>query len=262
VGRTLRCSKGFPGFRRPECERGGPPTGNFARAPPGGVVERTPPASRAPVRPVSATASPTPSAPPRLPCAPWFAAALLLAPTLLPAQAAARVVEWAAMETEAVDALQQYLRINTSNPPGNELASARWLKAFPEKEGIEARLLDTVELGAGRAHPLRAAQGERAHARHRPRAARGGGPVTPACWAVPAFEGAVKDGHVYGRGALDRKGKGSRASWHCWNAILRNTISITGLQGSPKTKVIPAETWAGLDVRLLPNERPEDMIAT
>jgi acetylornithine deacetylase/succinyl-diaminopimelate desuccinylase-like protein len=47
-----------------------------------------------------------------------------------------------------------------------------------------------------------------------------------------------------------------------WNAILRNTISLTGLQGSNKTNVIPAEATAELDIRLLPDQSPEAMIAT
>jgi acetylornithine deacetylase/succinyl-diaminopimelate desuccinylase-like protein len=47
-----------------------------------------------------------------------------------------------------------------------------------------------------------------------------------------------------------------------WNAILRNTISLTGLTGSNKTNVIPAEASAEIDIRLLPDQRPEDMIAT
>src|SRR5207248_6211468 len=37
-----------------------------------------------------------------------------------------------------------------------------------------------------------------------------------------------------------------------YNALLRNTISITGLTGSDKTNVIPPLARAGLDVRLLP----------
>ncbi|HEX4634491.1 MAG TPA: peptidase dimerization domain-containing protein, partial [Gemmatimonadales bacterium] len=39
-----------------------------------------------------------------------------------------------------------------------------------------------------------------------------------------------------------------------WNAILRNTISETGLSGSNKTNVIPAEATAELDIRLLPDQ--------
>jgi acetylornithine deacetylase/succinyl-diaminopimelate desuccinylase-like protein len=46
-----------------------------------------------------------------------------------------------------------------------------------------------------------------------------------------------------------------------YNAILRNTISITALKGSDKTNVIPPEASAELDVRLLPGERPADFLA-
>lgn len=45
-----------------------------------------------------------------------------------------------------------------------------------------------------------------------------------------------------------------------YDAILRNTISITVLEGSDKTNVIPAEAGAELDVRLLPGERPADFV--
>src|SRR6185503_838205 len=47
-----------------------------------------------------------------------------------------------------------------------------------------------------------------------------------------------------------------------WNAILRNTISLTGLQGSNKTNVIPAEASADIDIRLLPDTDPQQMMAT
>jgi acetylornithine deacetylase/succinyl-diaminopimelate desuccinylase-like protein len=42
-----------------------------------------------------------------------------------------------------------------------------------------------------------------------------------------------------------------------WNAILRNTISLTGLQGSNKVNVIPAEATADIDIRLLPDTDPK-----
>src|SRR5206468_6491074 len=41
-----------------------------------------------------------------------------------------------------------------------------------------------------------------------------------------------------------------------YNALLRNTISITGLKGSDKTNVIPPVASAALDVRLLPAQEP------
>ena len=45
-----------------------------------------------------------------------------------------------------------------------------------------------------------------------------------------------------------------------YDAILRNTVSITMLKGSDKTNVIPPEASAELDVRLLPGERPADFV--
>src|SRR6185436_9170263 len=47
-----------------------------------------------------------------------------------------------------------------------------------------------------------------------------------------------------------------------WNAILRNTISLTGLQGSNKTNVIPPEASAEVDIRLLPDQNPDSVLAT
>jgi len=42
-----------------------------------------------------------------------------------------------------------------------------------------------------------------------------------------------------------------------YNALLRNTISITGLKGSDKTNVIPPVATAALDIRLLPGQDPQ-----
>ena len=137
------------------------------------------------------------------------ALALVCVPAILSAQAMpVRPIDWAGMQDEATDVLRQYLRINTTNPPGNELETARFLKSFLEKEGIEAQILDTVELGNGRANLYARLKGngsKRAIAlvQHMDVV-----PTTPAYWTVPAFSGEVKDGFIYGRGALDMKGEG------------------------------------------------------
>ncbi|HMH86378.1 MAG TPA: hypothetical protein VK529_10570, partial [Gemmatimonadaceae bacterium] len=63
-----------------------------------------------------------------------------------------RPVAWDALATEGTSILGDYLRVNTTNPPGNELAAARFLKAILDREGIETQILDTVELGPNRAN--------------------------------------------------------------------------------------------------------------
>src|SRR5215211_200982 len=77
-------------------------------------------------------------------------------PLALAAQGRAPVpkqsIDWPALEREGVTLLRDYLRVNTTNPPGNELEAARFLRDFLGKQGIEAQILDTTELGAGRAN--------------------------------------------------------------------------------------------------------------
>ena len=69
-----------------------------------------------------------------------------------PLAAQGPAIDYAALREETARRLSEYLRINTSNPPGNELAAARWLADVLAKEGIEGTILDTTELGAGRAN--------------------------------------------------------------------------------------------------------------
>jgi acetylornithine deacetylase/succinyl-diaminopimelate desuccinylase-like protein len=347
-----------------------------------------------------------------------------LLPTALGAQPRAPVprtpIDWPTIEREGVALLRDYLRLNSTNPPGNELEAARFLRDFLGKQGIEAQILDTAELGAGRANLYARVKGngsKRAIALvHHMDVV----PATASTWSVPPFSGELKDGFIYGRGALDMKSEGiaqlmavvalkrggvplardlvivanadeewgskgaltfadrhadllrdveflfteggsnsvrndtlrfrgigvseKRTFWQrltvrgtpshgsrptkdnpvprlvaaldrlakyetplhvtpgvdryfrdisrdyqgerrgwlqdvskaladprarewilsdvYWNAILRNTISLTGLQGSNKTNVIPPEASAEVDIRLLPDQDPDSMLAT
>ncbi|MGH7675496.1 MAG: M20/M25/M40 family metallo-hydrolase [Gemmatimonadales bacterium] len=113
--------------------------------------------------------------------------------------------DWSAITEEATELLSQYLRINTTNPPGNEIAAARWLAAVLEREGIAAQILEPRPGKANLYARLRGDGSER--------------PVillnhmdvvlaSPEFWQVDPFGGAVRDGQVWGRGALDMKGQG------------------------------------------------------
>jgi acetylornithine deacetylase/succinyl-diaminopimelate desuccinylase-like protein len=125
-----------------------------------------------------------------------------------PAPQPTHPIDWAAIDREGVQLLREYLRVNTTNPPGNELAGALFLKDFLAKEGIEAQILDTAELGGGRANLYARVKGsgtKRAVAmvQHVDVV-----PATPSSWTVPPFSGELRDGYVYGRGAIDMKGEG------------------------------------------------------
>jgi acetylornithine deacetylase/succinyl-diaminopimelate desuccinylase-like protein len=114
-------------------------------------------------------------------------------------------IDWPAVHAEALDILVRYLQFNTSNPPGNEKAAARWLGSKIEAEGIPCEYIETAPereavvarlSGDGSKRPLMLCNHTDVV------------PVEEAYWEMPAFEGVVKDGKVYGRGAVDMKGCG------------------------------------------------------
>jgi acetylornithine deacetylase/succinyl-diaminopimelate desuccinylase-like protein len=105
----------------------------------------------------------------------------------------------------AVELLTRYLQVDTTNPPGNEMRGALFLKDALEKEGIAATI---DEFAPGRANLVAVLPGS---GKKRPIVLMNHMdvvPADPARWSVPPFSGAVKDGRLYGRGAVDMKGEG------------------------------------------------------
>ena len=137
----------------------------------------------------------------------YFAIALAL--TLpLAARAQGGPIDWPALARETQQVLADYLRVNTTNPPGNELAGARFLKAILEREGIEAQILDSTELGPNRANLYARLKGNGSKKAialvHHIDVV----PAAAAYWSVDPYGGVMKDGYLWGRGALDMKGQG------------------------------------------------------
>ncbi|MBI2346729.1 MAG: M20/M25/M40 family metallo-hydrolase [Deltaproteobacteria bacterium] len=113
---------------------------------------------------------------------------------------------WEAVYREATEYLQQLLRIDTTNPPGNERAAIDWLAAMLQREGLTPMV---IEAAPGRANLV---------CRLSVAGPTDGGPllltshvdVVPAeaeKWTHPPFGGVIADGYLWGRGALDMKSK-------------------------------------------------------
>jgi acetylornithine deacetylase/succinyl-diaminopimelate desuccinylase-like protein len=108
-------------------------------------------------------------------------------------------------EDLAVELLRQYLQVDTTVPPGNELRGARFYQQVLEREGIAA---EVDEFAPGRANLLATLRGSGAR---RPLILMNHidvVPADPARWSVPPFSGAVRDGFIWGRGAQDMKTEG------------------------------------------------------
>lgn len=119
-------------------------------------------------------------------------------PVRLPAQAP---IDTTRLEDEAVRRTQEYLRINTTNPPGNEDRTMQFFARIFQQEGIP---FDTASSAPGRGNIWARLKGGSKPAlvilHHMD--------VVPAdarYWSVDPFAAVVKDGEIYGRGALDTK---------------------------------------------------------
>ena len=114
-------------------------------------------------------------------------------------------IDWNAVNAEALGHFVSYLRIDTSNPPGNEAPAARWLGAILEEAGIEVEYVGIQPEREAVFGWLRGSGEKRAMmlCNHTDVV-----PVEEAYWTKPAFEGLIENGRVYGRGAVDMKGCG------------------------------------------------------
>lgn len=113
--------------------------------------------------------------------------------------------DWNALGGEAAALLSQYLRINTTNPPGREMVAARWLAAVLRRDGIEAQVFEPAP---GKANLYARLRGDGSA---RPLVLLNHMDVvlaSPEYWQVDPFGGVTQGGYVWGRGALDMKGEG------------------------------------------------------
>lgn len=110
----------------------------------------------------------------------------------------------------AAQLLTQAIRLDTTNPPGDEEPLAALYVKTLKSHGVEAKLVRTPSAGSSRGRAL--AWGRvPGRGAGRPVVLLSHLDVVPASrqeWALPPFEGVVGGGSVVGRGALDAKGVG------------------------------------------------------
>jgi len=132
---------------------------------------------------------------------PKFAAALLL--LALPALAQDRYpVDWKKLEPEILDRFTTLLRIDTSNPPGNETRAAKVIQSMLEREGIAVKLFAS---DPNRANLVARIKGS---GRKRPILLMGHTDVVGVQrerWSVDPFAAVRKGDTIYARGANDDK---------------------------------------------------------
>ncbi len=126
-------------------------------------------------------------------------------PNPIPAHARLSADERSELFGEATALLQRLLRLNTTNPPGDEIIAARALKETLEADGLNPQILESAP---GRAN-LVCRRAAAAPMGLPPLLIAGHTDVVPAGdesrWTHPPFSGALADGFIWGRGAVDMK---------------------------------------------------------
>jgi len=134
----------------------------------------------------------------------------------------ARTQDWKTIETEALQTLQRYVRINTAVPPGDVSKAADLLQSILEREGIP---VTRYESGPGRSIIVARLKGT--------------GPAKPLMllhhmdvvpadasrWARDPFSAEIADGKLWGRGSFDMKGPGV-AHLYAFIALKRRNVPL------------------------------------
>ena len=132
--------------------------------------------------------------------------ALLAAGSLARALDTPAAPDFAAARDEVVNILSGFVRIDTSNPPGNETKGAEYLKSILDRDGITSEIF---EMERGRGNIVARLKG---NGKKKPILLMGHIDVVGVereKWTVDPFGGLVKEGYLYGRGSSDDKGMAS-----------------------------------------------------
>lgn len=111
-------------------------------------------------------------------------------------------LEWNPIRDEVVDILRGLLRLDTTNPPGNEILAAEYLADLLRKDGIEPTVLESKP---GRGNVVARLRGDGSAPPLLLMGHTDVVPVEPDKWSRPPFSGDLVDGVIWGRGATDMK---------------------------------------------------------
>jgi acetylornithine deacetylase/succinyl-diaminopimelate desuccinylase-like protein len=124
---------------------------------------------------------------------------------LCAAAAGAAEPDWVAIEKRALPFLQEYVRIESVNPPADTRSAAQLLKAELERNGFPVTLYESGP--KGQTNLVTRLKGR--DSSKKPLLLLNHFDVVPVdrkAWSVDPFGALIKDGFIWGRGTLDMKG--------------------------------------------------------
>lgn len=162
------------------------------------------------------------------------------------------------VEEEVTSLLSDLIRINTTNPPGNETEAAKYVAKTLEKDGFKCELFESAP-GRGSVITRLKGSGEKPSLlllSHLDVVA-----ANPKEWSVDPFSGLVKDGFVWGRGALDMKSM-TAIEIMVMKLLKRNRVKLKGdvILAATADEEKGGEAGAGWLVRHYPEKVRADYV--
>ncbi len=115
------------------------------------------------------------------------------------------MIDWDSVAQEAAQLLSVYLRIRSLNPPGDEREAAAFLAARLGERGFETQIYESGENRVNLTARLRGDGSRRPIVLYHHMDVVDADPTR---WTTDPFSGEIRDGYVWGRGAIDMKGMG------------------------------------------------------
>jgi acetylornithine deacetylase/succinyl-diaminopimelate desuccinylase-like protein len=128
------------------------------------------------------------------------------------------------IEEEAANLLSDLIRINTTNPPGNEIEAAKYLAEDLKKGDFNCEVFESAP-GRGSVVTRLKGTGKKPSLlllSHLDVVA-----ANPKEWSIDPFSGLIRDGFVWGRGALDMKGM-TAVEVMVMKLLKRNNVKLKG----------------------------------
>ncbi|MCW4006053.1 MAG: M20/M25/M40 family metallo-hydrolase [Candidatus Bathyarchaeota archaeon] len=128
------------------------------------------------------------------------------------------------IEEEVTNLLSDLIRINTTNPPGNETKAAQYLSQNLKQDGFSCEIFESAPNRGSVVTRIRGTDEKPSLLllSHLDVVA-----ANPAEWSVDPFGGVVKDGFVWGRGTLDMKGM-TAIETMAFKLLKRNGVKLKG----------------------------------
>jgi acetylornithine deacetylase/succinyl-diaminopimelate desuccinylase-like protein len=165
---------------------------------------------------------------------------------------------WKETEEEVTDLLSNLIRVNTTNPPGNETEAAKYLAENLSEDGFKCEVFESAP-GRGNVVTRLKGTGEKPSLlllSHLDVVT-----ANPLEWSVDPYGGLIKDGFVWGRGALDMKGM-TAVEVMALKLLKRNGVKLKGdvILAATADEEKGGEAGAGYLVRNYPEKVKADYV--